>query len=126
MAILTKTKHPSIFGVLAMIAFLWVPVTSSAATVAYSTDFSKTVNLVVQENNTSIKLDNLELSGSELPYNQSISAEIPAVFKPGAYPNASYAEDGRFPTGLWLLGSALIAMVGYKRMRNPNDLPSQH
>ncbi len=28
------------------------------------------------------------------------------------------AEKNLYPTTLWLLGSALLAMVGYKRMRN--------
>lgn len=116
-----RKKHLSIIGSLAMMAFLWIPSTASAATVAYSTDFSKTVNLVVQENNTSIKLEALKLDGRGLPYGQGVEAEIPAVFKRSDFPHASYTEDGRFPTGLWLLGSALIAMVGYKRMRNSND-----
>ena len=114
-------KHLSIVSRLAMVAFLWIPSITSAATVAYSTDFSKTVNLVVQENNTSIKLQALKLDGRELPYIQGVEAEIPAVFKRSNFSHASYTEDGRFPTGLWLLGSALIAMVGYKRMRNSND-----
>ncbi|RUM93751.1 MAG: hypothetical protein DSZ28_06825 [Thiothrix sp.] len=116
-----RIKHLSIISVLAVIASLWLPLVVSAATVAYSTDFSKTVNLVVQDNSNPIKLNSLELQRHEPPYNQSISAEIPAVFQQGNHPNASYTKDGRFPTGLWLLGSALIAMVGYKRMRNPND-----
>ena len=114
-------KHLSIVGSLAVISFLCIPSITSAATVAYSTDFSKTVNLVVQENNTSIKLEALKLDGRKLPYGQGVEAEIPAVFKRSSLSHASYTEDGRFPTGLWLLGSALIAMVGYKRMRNSND-----
>ena len=115
----SKTTNFSIISI--MIALLWIPSVTSAATVAYSTDFSKTVNLVVQDNNASIKLDSMEEHGRELPYSQTISAEIPAVFKQSTHPSASYTEDSRFPTGLWLLGSALIAMVGYKRMRNSND-----
>jgi len=114
-------RHLSIVSRLAMVAFLWIPLITSAATVAYSTDFSKTVNLVVQENNTSIKLEALKLDGHGLPYSQGVEVEIPAVFKRSNFSHASYTEDGRFPTGLWLLGSALIAMVGYKRMRNSND-----
>lgn len=30
----------------------------------------------------------------------------------------SKTEKNLYPTSLWLLGSALLAMVGYKRMRN--------
>ncbi len=37
---------------------------------------------------------------------------------PEATVSGSKAERNLYPTTLWLLGSALLAMVGYKRMRN--------
>ena len=37
---------------------------------------------------------------------------------PDAVVSATKAEKNLYPTTLWLLGSALLAMVGYKRMRN--------
>ncbi len=116
-----RNKHFSTISILAMVAFLWIPSITSAATVAYSTDFSKTINLVLKEDHTTIQLGNLELNKQERPYGQGISAEVPAVFMQQTPSNVSYTEDGRFPTGLWLLGSVLIAIVGYKRMRTPND-----
>jgi len=42
---------------------------------------------------------------------------VEARYREAAAP-ASKAERNFYPTTLWLLGSALLAMVGYKRMRN--------
>lgn len=33
-------------------------------------------------------------------------------------PKAKKAEKNLYPTTVWILGSAVLAMVGYKRMRN--------
>ncbi len=33
-------------------------------------------------------------------------------------PQAQKAEKNLYPTTVWILGSAVLAMVGYKRMRN--------
>jgi len=35
--------------------------------------------------------------------------------------SGSKTEKNLYPTTLWLLGSALLAMVGYKRMRNTSE-----
>jgi hypothetical protein len=106
-----------------MLAFVLIPSFSQAATVAYSTDFSTSVNLVVKENKNPAEQTVLKPLEHELPYGQGIESEVPAVFKESDSLRArsSNAKDARFPTGLWLLGSALLAMVGYKRMRNPHQ-----
>lgn len=108
-----------ITGIFILAIFILMPSLSSAATVAYSTDFSKTVNLIVLENNAAIELAALNLQGRNLPYGRGAELEIPAVHK-SIDPRSPDAKIS-FPAGLWLLGSALLAMVGYKRMRNTHD-----
>jgi hypothetical protein len=116
-----SSKHLLISGILTVASFLLLPLNSLAATVAYSTNFSQDVNLVVHETKSAVRLSTLQTEKHKLPYGQGIEAEIPAVYTKKAIINTTYTEDSRFPTGLWLLGSALIAMVGYKRMRSPNE-----
>jgi hypothetical protein len=116
-----SSKHLSIIGIITVVGLLLLPLSSSAATVAYSTDFSQDVNLVFHETKSTVKLSTLQIEKYKLPYSQEVETEIPAVYTKKAVTNATYTEDSRFPTGLWLLGSALIAMVGYKRMRSPDE-----
>jgi len=116
-----SSKHLSIIGIITVVGLLLLPLSSSAATVAYSTDFSQDVNLVFHETKSTVKLSTLQIEKYKLPYSQEVETEIPAVYTKKAVINATYTEDSRFPTGLWLLGSALIAMVGYKRMRSPDE-----
>lgn len=116
-----NSKRISIIGILALLVFLLTPSLSVAATVSYSTDFSRTVNLVVEENNATIELAALELQGRGLPYGQGAEVEIPAVFKGTTLSTASSNPNISFALIMWLAGSALVAMIGYKRARNPGE-----
>ena len=89
--------------------FISVIIFSLAITAGVISQAGQSPDQTVAVMDQAANVANVELV--EASYREAASPQQAAV-------PASKAERNLYPTTLWLLGSALLAMVGYKRMRN--------